>query len=39
MQTEIREIEVKPPAKGFDFSPYLIPLVGAVAIALLFLKK
>lgn len=39
IQTEIRQIEVKPVTKGYDFTQYLIPLLGAVAIAMLFLKK
>jgi hypothetical protein len=39
MQTEIQEIEVKPQVSGFDLSTFLIPLIGAAAIAMLFLKK
>jgi hypothetical protein len=39
MQTEIREIEVKPQSNKFDLYPYLIPIVGLIAVAFLFLKK
>jgi hypothetical protein len=37
--TEIRAIEVKPSASDVDLTPFLLPLVGVVAIAMLFLKK